>query len=244
MRQFVAFSGGKDSTALALLEPDAIPVFNDTGWEFPAVYEHIERFEKVTGRKVLRIRHGDFTLPEYIRHSAFLPGHRARFCTRMFKIEVTHQFLESEHGATIGIGLRADEPLRTGDTAQIEGLTVNFPLREKRMGLMDVIRACTEYDLLPRYPVYMARGGCMGCYFKRKCEVQAIAAMMPDVIDGLQSLEEEVQDERGKFAYMFPNAGMSIRQIRMQRYLIDPNIVYQAAADKSEMGSCGLFCNR
>jgi 3'-phosphoadenosine 5'-phosphosulfate sulfotransferase (PAPS reductase)/FAD synthetase len=54
VNQFVAFSGGIDSTALALLEPDAIPIFTDTGWEFPELYAHIEKFERVTGRKVER----------------------------------------------------------------------------------------------------------------------------------------------------------------------------------------------
>ena len=32
---YVALSGGVDSTALALLMPDAELVFTDTGWEFP-----------------------------------------------------------------------------------------------------------------------------------------------------------------------------------------------------------------
>lgn len=43
MNNYVAFSGGIDSTALALAMPDAIPVFTDTGWEFDELYAHIEK---------------------------------------------------------------------------------------------------------------------------------------------------------------------------------------------------------
>ncbi len=34
MKLYTAFSGGADSTALALIEPDAIPLFVDTGCRF------------------------------------------------------------------------------------------------------------------------------------------------------------------------------------------------------------------
>ena len=40
---YVALSGGVDSTALALLMPDAELVFTDTGWEFPELYAHLDR---------------------------------------------------------------------------------------------------------------------------------------------------------------------------------------------------------
>ncbi len=247
MTKFVAFSGGKDSTALALMEPDAIPVFSDTGWEFDDVYAHLNKFERVTGREVVRIRRSDFTLPEYIEHSAFMPGHGARFCTRMFKIEPYNEFIRQYLPAELLIGLRYDEPEyeRPGNLTEIDGLTIRYPLREQKLKLMDVLRICADHDLLPRREVYQARGGCIGCFYKRKGEVQALAALRPDILDALQALEESVQDERGKFAFMFPNCGASIRAMRQQQWLFDPTEVYRAAADKSDMGeACGLFCNR
>ena len=248
MNKFVAFSGGKDSTALALLEEDATPVFTDTGWEFDEVYAHIEKFERVTGRQVVRIKRADgFTLPEYIKSAAFMPGHGARYCTRMFKIDPYNAYIKQFLPAELCIGLRADEPadVRVGNLTEIEGLTIRYPLRERNMALADVIRLCLKFDLLPRNPVYMARGGCKGCFYKRTSEITAMSALVPEVMDELQEIEESVQDERGKFAYMFPNAGRSIREIRSQQWLLDPNEVYAAAADKSDMGeNCGLFCNR
>ena len=51
-RHYLSFSGGKDSTFL-LLEllrrkyPLDEVVFFDTGWEFPAMYEHIEKIKQI-----------------------------------------------------------------------------------------------------------------------------------------------------------------------------------------------------
>lgn len=238
--EYVAFSGGIDSTALALLMPDAELVFTDTGWEFPHVYEHLDKFEQVTGRTVKRLKNGDYPdgIPEYIERRRFMPNHGARWCTRIFKIDTIQKHLGD---VPICVALRADEPERKGNTDQ----SVRYPLREWGKTRTDVIRTCLENDLLPRYPVYAARGGCIGCFYKRKSEVQAMAALIPDVLDGLRQLEESVQDERGRYFHMFPNVGMSISDIQKQPMLFEPEQVYAAAYDTSDYGqACGLFCNR
>jgi hypothetical protein len=154
------------------------------------------------------------------------------------------RFLKEHMPAELLIGLRADEE-RIGNLTEMDGLTIRYPLREAGMTRWDCMRLCVAAGLLPRYPVYMARGGCIGCFYKRKSEVQAMAALVPDVLDELQALEEEVQDERGRFFHMFPNVGHSIAEVRSQPLLFDPAEVYAQAADKSDMGAaCGLFCNR
>ena len=247
MKRFVALSGGIDSTALALLEPDATLVTTDTGWEFPELYAHLDRIEEVTGREIVRIKHHVFTdgIPEYIRHAHYMPNHGARFCTRMFKIEPMNNFLAYHFPAELLIGLRADEPDRVGNTTDLDGLTVRYPLRECNLTRMDCIQLCSRFGLLPRYPVYMARGGCIGCFYKRRSEVQAMVTLVPEVVDRLQELEEEVQDERGRYFHMFPNVGSSIADLRAQPTLFDMEAIYRDAADKSDMGTaCGLFCNR
>lgn len=248
--KFVAFSGGKDSTALALSMPDAIPVFTDTKWEFKEIYHWIERFERETGRKVYRITHPKYPggLPEYIKASKFLPGHGSRYCTRIFKIEAMNLFYKRlGFPVELCIGLRADEPedYRVGKLSEIDGLNVRYPFREWGWDVWQILRTCTRHDLLPRYPAYMAAGGCIGCFYKRKSEVQAMVAMIPESVDRLQELEESVQDDREQPAYMFPNMGMSIRELRQQGTLFDMKQVYEDAADRSGMGrACGLFCRR
>lgn len=245
----VAFSGGPDSTALALLLPDAVPVFTDTAWEFPETYAHIDRFEQMTGREVVRITHPDHPdgLPGYIRSRRFLPSHGARFCTRIFKIEAMNRWLGERLPARIAIGLRADEPadVRVGNMTDVPGLAFWYPLRERGMTRSDVLRICMAHDLLPRKPVYMARGGCIGCFYKRRSEVQAMIDLVPDVVDQLQAIEEAVQDERGRFFHMFPNAGASIAEIRAQARMFSPDEIYADALERDDYGAaCGLFCNR
>lgn len=235
MNKFVAFSGGKDSTALALLMPKSIPVFTDTGAEFPEMYAHIDKFEKATGREVVKLKSSHGTLLDYIHKMKFMPGHMARFCTRIFKIETFEKFTD-----TYAVALRADED-RVGNHNE----KVTYPLQEMGINRMGVVEVCLENDLMPRYPVYMARGGCINCYYKRKSEVLAMNAFVPEILDELQELEEDVQDERGKFAVMFPNTGMSIRDIRRQSTMFAPEDVYKDASDTSDYGTnCGLFCNR
>ena len=249
MNKYVAFSGGKDSTALALMMPDATPIFTDTGWEFKAIYDHLEKFERVTGREVVRVTRKDGrTLPDYIREAKFFPNFHARYCTRMFKIDAMNEWLSE---GELCVGLRADEPeeKRAGNLTDKPGLTIRYPLREQGIGIAGVIRIDLEYDLLPRYPVYMARGGCKGCFYKRKSEVEAMARLVPGELDELQALEESVQDERGEFFYMFPNIGTSIRLFRQalaeKSEMFDLTALYRDAADASDKGvTCGLFCHR
>jgi len=231
----VAFSGGKDSTALALLMPEATPVFVDTGAEFPEMYAHIEKFEKVTGREVVRLESEHGTLLEYMERRRFMPGHQARYCTRLFKIEPFEKM--TKHYA---VALRADED-RPGNFSPY----VTYPLQEMGIELMDVLQICAEHELLPRYPVYMARGGCINCYYKRKSEVIAMNNFVPEILDKLQDIEESIQDKREKKAIMFPNVGKSIKDLRRQGEMFTPEEVYRDASDKSDYGvNCGLFCNR
>jgi 3'-phosphoadenosine 5'-phosphosulfate sulfotransferase (PAPS reductase)/FAD synthetase len=247
-QQYVAFSGGKDSTALALLFPDAIPIFTDTGWEHQPVYDHIDRFEQMTGREVVRIKNKQYPggIPEYIQQSKFFPNHAARYCTRMFKIEPMNEYLSERLPAELLIGLRADEPAdqRTGNLTEIDGLTIRYPMREQGITLRGVLRVCTDHDLLPRYPAYMARGGCIGCFYKRKAQIIAMAHLSPDETSELQRLEESVQDERGKFFHVFGNVGMSIADIKKQPLLFTEEETFREVAKDKLGDNCGLFCRR
>ena len=117
-------------------------------------------------------------------------------------------------------------------------------MREQGINQADVIRICLENDLLPRYPAYMARGGCKGCFYKRKAQITAMVHLAPDIANELQALEEEIQDERDTYFYMFGNAGMSIADIKSQPLLFDVDDVYQEIATDQLGANCGLFCRR
>lgn len=247
MNEFIAFSGGVDSTALALLEPDIQPIFTDTLWEFPELYHQIERFERVTERSVIRVTHPKFSngLPQYIRQYCYLPSHGARFCTRVFKIDSMNFFYRDKGPTSLHIALRADELDRTGNLTRLPGLEIKYPLQERGFTRKDCVALCEEHNLLPHYPVYMMRGGCKGCFYKRKSEVLAMTRLVPSIIDELQELEEYVQRERQEFFHMFPNIGMSIAAFRQQPELFDFTDLYKDTYDDSDKGLyCGLFCHK
>lgn len=250
MSDFVAMSGGVDSTALALAMPDATLLFTDTGDEFDEVLEHIAKFERVTGREVIRITNKQ-TLPEYEVEHKFFPNHGARYCTRLFKIEPMNTYLQKHLPAVLNIGLRHDEPedLRVGNLSEMPGLTIKYPMREWGWTRVHAINQCLKYDLLPRYAPYMARGGCKGCFYKRKSEVVALIHLRPDIAEGLIEREELVQDKREKQFYMFSNVGMTVRELKQQvdaqMLLFSIEDTYASASDQSDKGQvCGLFCNR
>lgn len=250
MKVYVAFSGGVDSTALALLYPAAVPIFTDTGWEFPELYQHIGRFEQATGREVVRIKNHlyEHGIPDRVRRWNYFPNHGSRWCTVEFKIRPMNKYLRDHLPCELWIGLRADEPGRTGNTTELDGLTIRYPMRERGMTRIDALQICIDHDLLPRYPVYMARGGCVGCFYKRPAEVNAMIHLVPDVVEELIQLEDEVQDERGKYFRMFANCSKPLRQMRdeeTKNTLFDKGDAWRAAMETEDVGeACGLFCHR
>ena len=60
-RHILSLSGGKDSTALAILMKQEYPeidleyVFCDTGEELPETYSYLEKIETYLGKKIIHI---------------------------------------------------------------------------------------------------------------------------------------------------------------------------------------------
>ena len=90
MNHIVALSGGKDSTAMALRLAEIDPrkyiyACTPTGDEMPDMQEHWRRCEELLGQSIERI--GLITLAELVKREGMLPNWRARFCTRMLKVQ-------------------------------------------------------------------------------------------------------------------------------------------------------------
>jgi Phosphoadenosine phosphosulfate reductase family len=165
----VALSGGHDSTALSLLLQECEPrpytyVCTPTGDELPEMFEHWRNLSERFGSRIVPIMSG--TLKSVIRQQGMLPNFRARFCTRILKIEPYRKFLNEQ--AALGpvvsyVGLRADEEGRAGGAySDIPGITMRFPLREWGMG-EDEVQAT-----LRRFGVQCPdRTDCARCYHQR-----------------------------------------------------------------------------
>lgn len=245
MRRYIAFSGGVESTTMvAMFHKSATPVFTDTGWEHDELYKWIEHIEQRFGIEVVRVRRRDgITLPEYIAMRKFYPSFRARFCTRMFKIEPMDEFLADKTPCEIMIGLNADEAeKRTGNFGLQEHVTYTYPLVNLGVTREACILLLNELGLLPQFPAYMRRGGCVGCFYKSKKEFAAMAKQSPAEADSIADLEEMIQDERGEFYAVrdgIKNMRRFIEQARRQQEFefsqSDEMVVPQA---------CGVFCRR
>ena len=257
MKKYISFSGGVESSAMCVLfgnKADAI--FADAGWEHKEIYDRIEFVE----RRCREVHHNDFkihrvkgsvvhkgeeynTLRDYISASKFYPSQMARYSTRAFKIEPIDDFLEKEGEVEIMIGLNADEVDRTGNHGLLPNVKYSYPLIDNnitRAGCLEILSYC---GLVPKFPPYMQRGGCVGCFYKSKKEFYAMALLSPDEFKQVEDLEQEIQDERGKFYSIRKNipSMKALRELE-ENSMFSPDELYNDY-DTPET-PCGVFCNR
>ena len=177
-RHVASFSGGKDSTAMVLrLIEEEWPldeiVFFDTGWEFPQMYDHIDKVENYIGREITRLKPEKafewWLLRQPIRKgqgSKSGPVHRVgngwpsysrRWCTRE-KVRAIERHGKDTHQY---IGISANEAYRT-TTKSLSRSNVSFPLMKWDMSEADCLDYCRDqgfdwdglYELFPRVSCY------------------------------------------------------------------------------------------
>ena len=163
-KHIVALSGGKDSTAMAVLlnerEPrDYTYVCTPTGDELPEMIDHWLKLGKILGKKILPVTSGRGLNAE-IKKQNCLPNNRMRWCTRILKIEPFQRFMSENAPSVSYVGLRADEGLREGMAfSEGAGIEIRFPLREWGMTESDV------WEVLDSRGVKIpARTDCARCY--------------------------------------------------------------------------------
>jgi PP-loop superfamily ATP-utilizing enzyme len=164
-RQVIAFSGGKDSTAMALrlreLGEHFDLLFTPTGDELPELHEHIQR---MVARLACRlIIPANRSLYDWIATYNALPNFRMRWCTRQIKIEPCVAYLRQHPGTILLVGLRADEEGRVGLYG--EYATYRYPMREWGWRLRDVRRYLSAQGV-----TIPARTDCALCYGQRLVE--------------------------------------------------------------------------
>jgi PP-loop superfamily ATP-utilizing enzyme len=169
VNQYVAFSGGKDSTALVLrmseLGETFECVFTPTGNELPDLTAHMEAVLTAAGNPALHLPKAP-TLESLIEQFDALPNWRQRWCTRMIKIVPCIAFLKARPGSTLVVGLRADEMQREGLYGDYA--TYRYPLREWGWKLKDVKEYCAKrgFTIPPRTDCAVCYGQQIGEWFR------------------------------------------------------------------------------
>lgn len=258
MKSFIAFSGGVESSAMCVLYgKNSTPIFTDTGFEHKPMYERIDMMESALGIihgpdfKIIRLRQknaestGCRTLPEYIKLRKFYPNPMARFCTRLFKIEPMDDFLKDQGECEVFIGLNFDEAdERVGNLGKCQNVKYRYPLIEDKKTRSDCEKILSNAGLLPQFPPYMSRGGCKGCFFKRKNEYRWMAHLAPGEALEVADLEESIQDQRGNYYHIhqdIPNMRRFIQNCRSEQFLFPEDAQSWVP---SSGASCGILCHR
>jgi len=181
--QVIAFSGGKDSTALALELHDRGEDFallhTTAGDEFSSVADSIERTANLVGVDV--IYPPAPTLYELILHYKALPNWRQRWCTRQIKIEPCIKWFIDNPGNVLLIGLRADEEHRRGLYG--DAVEYRYPLREWGWGLSEVLERTKDACIPPRTD-------CGLCFFQGITDWQRLLLDHPEHYDWGEQLED------------------------------------------------------
>jgi 3'-phosphoadenosine 5'-phosphosulfate sulfotransferase (PAPS reductase)/FAD synthetase len=199
VRHILGLSGGKDSTALAVLLHKQVPqmeyFFCDTHKELPETYDYLEKIKARLGIKIHYLEAGrgfDHWLDVY---GGFLPSPRSRWCTVQMKIEPLEKFIGED--TTISyIGIRADEN-RDGYISTKPNITPVFPFRDRGLNKADILGILEESGIgLPNYYRWRSRSGCFFCFFQRKYEWVMLAQEHPDLFAEAVKYEQSHSDGR------------------------------------------------
>jgi len=162
MLNIVNLSGGKDSTAM-LFEMikkgypiDAI-IFCDTGAEFPEMYAHIDKVEKMIGREIIRQKSSKdffFLFQHFVKKNGVVgyswPDMKNRWCTQRLKKDESKKALTKikkaygDRDVCEYVGIAADEYPRTLKNKE---KLCRYPLIGWHMEESDCLKYCYEKGL-------------------------------------------------------------------------------------------------
>ena len=200
----VPLSGGLDSfaTAYSLLayypDVDYLYVHADTGVEAKGTTEALDKFEAITKRTIKKLIPNKDMLTQIEDNGNFLPSQRQRSCTSSMKTYPFNRFyseLKSLHDGNVMIwnmvGIRADEPYRSGIEWKEDNVASVFPLASLGLVKQDINTIVDKIQLIPSYYNSYSRSGCEICIFSRRQEVLAAWENNPSVVERCANMEED-----------------------------------------------------
>lgn len=205
-------SGGKDSTAMALLfienNLEFTPVFCDTGWEHEATYEYLNYLEKfVLKRTIKRLRNKKYFqtevggYEEMVLKDIFFPSNMIRKCTMDLKVYPQLDYMDEVRVQTgakpiSAVGIRKEESQARsvlGEFEEKDESTIWRPLID--WDFQKVVDIHKKHNVPPN-PLYtkgFSRVGCFPCIFARKNEIKQAYHENPARFDRIRELEKTVK---------------------------------------------------
>lgn len=220
MKYILSFSGGKDSTFLFLelirrgWRLDEV-VFFDTGWEFPAMYKHIELIIEICEARGIKFvtLHPEKPFDYY----AFEHPHTSRkdgitrygynWCGDIcrwgtgYKLLALNKYSEENKGNIVYVGIAADETERLIKEREEYK---RFPLAEWGITEAECLQGCYDagFDWGGMYE-HLDRLSCKFCKNKNLKELRNIRKYYPDVW-------EELKDYQTKTNRPYKGEGQSV----------------------------------
>jgi 3'-phosphoadenosine 5'-phosphosulfate sulfotransferase (PAPS reductase)/FAD synthetase len=206
-------SGGKDSTALALLfwfesgiARDRLRlVFADTGWEAPETYAYLDVLREKIGPIDTVARPGGMLA--LARQKAGFPMRRGRWCTEKLKIEPLRGYFDRLIAAGFDpisvIGVRAEESDERAAMPHVEDsdLWHGWVARPLLDWPVEEVLAIHHRHGVPVNPLYLRghdRVGCYPCINERKGSISLIAEHAPERIATIREEETWQTAERAR----------------------------------------------
>lgn len=214
----VSLSGGKDSTAMLLgMIERGMPIdcilFCDTGLEFPAMYDHIDKLEHDIGRPITRVK-ADRSFEYYMfetpvkrkQNTAFAKKHgnihngygwagpKMRWCTTKLKDTPREKFLRplrEKYEITEYIGIAADEEYRLNRPRNMKSNHIH-PLVDWNMTEKDCLDYCYAhgYDWDGLYKRFN-RVSCWCCPLQSLSELRQLYMYYPGLWSKLKQWDAQ-----------------------------------------------------
>jgi hypothetical protein len=192
VRHVLNVSGGKDSSALALLMAGRIKglehfrhdgmeyVFCDTQKELPETYEFLARLEAELGSKIIHLNSKAGFDHWHKVFGGYLPSPQNRWCTKMLKLKPFEAHVGDDNVVSY-VGLRADED-RIGYISKKPNIRTRYPLKEAGIDYKGVVQILEDSGL--GLPTFMKWGrtnsGCTFCFFQTPFEWAKLLETYPE----------------------------------------------------------------
>jgi len=208
--EIIPISGGKDSTALALIMREKYPnkkfkYFCCVSGELEIQKNYLNKIEELLGEKIYRLE-SDRPFEYYVLHHPRSSGKRkgvlgygwpsikSWFCGRILKEEPVNRWLQKKFPNTsriVHIGIGADEVKRSNYNST-QPLITSHPLVDMNITTMECKRYLEKRNLLNPAYKYFSRFSCFFCPQKSKQDLYMLYKHFPKYWEYILDLDEKV----------------------------------------------------